>query len=56
MCECLAYGDGSQHTCGACVPLNEYANERLKRLEPAAQEALTVLTRLADSAASGGRS
>lgn len=51
MCECLMYDDGSQHTCEACVPLNEYAHERLNRLEPAATEALDVLTRLADSAA-----
>ncbi len=51
MCECLMYDDGSQHTCEACVPLNEYAHERVKALEPAAREALAVLTRLADSAA-----
>ena len=50
MCECLSYDDGSQYTCEACVPLNEYAHERLKALEPAATEALAVLTRLADSA------
>ena len=50
MCECLSYDDGSQHTCAACVPLNEYAHQRWAALEPAAREALAVLTRLADSA------
>jgi hypothetical protein len=50
MCECLSYDDGTQHTCEACVPLNEYARKRLAALEPAAREALAVLTRLADSA------
>lgn len=43
MCECLAYDDGTQHTCEACVPLNEYACKRLAALEPAAREALAAL-------------
>jgi len=38
VCECLAYDDGSQHTCEACVPLNEYAHQRVKELEAALRE------------------
>lgn len=54
MCECFAYEDGSQHTCEACVPLNEYAHERVKELEAALREIADCICRR--NWYSGGRS